>query len=93
MSCGVGCRHGSDLALLWLWHRPAATAPTGPLAWESPCATGAALEKAKRQKTKHFLKYFCVFLLNDKLRVALDWYLQTPQITSFYSLKIKGRAA
>ena len=19
MSCGVGCRHGSDLALLWLW--------------------------------------------------------------------------
>ena len=23
---GVGCRHGSDLVLLWLWHRPAATA-------------------------------------------------------------------
>ena len=22
--CGVGCRHGLDLALLWLWHRPAA---------------------------------------------------------------------
>ena len=19
ISCGVGCRHGSDLALLWLW--------------------------------------------------------------------------
>ena len=21
MSCGVGCRHGSDPALLWLWRR------------------------------------------------------------------------
>ena len=27
VSSGVGCRHGSDPALLWLWHRPAATAP------------------------------------------------------------------
>ena len=26
MSCGVGYRHGWDLALLWLWHRPVATA-------------------------------------------------------------------
>ena len=49
MSCGVGCRCGSDLALLWLWHRPTAVAPIRPLAWEPPCATSAAL---KRQKTK-----------------------------------------
>ena len=26
MSCGVGCRHHSELALLWLWRRLAATA-------------------------------------------------------------------
>jgi len=39
-----------DLALLWLWHRPVATAPIGPLAWEPPYAAGAAQEKAKRQK-------------------------------------------
>ena len=26
MSCGVGCRCSSDLALLWLWHSPVATA-------------------------------------------------------------------
>ena len=26
MTCGVGCRCGSDLALLWLWRRPAAVA-------------------------------------------------------------------
>ena len=50
MSCGVGCRHSSDPLLLWLWCRPVATAPIGPLAWEPPCAAGAALEKAKRQK-------------------------------------------
>ena len=49
MSCGVGRRRGSNLALLWLWCRPATAAPIGPLAWEPPHAAGAAL---KRQKTK-----------------------------------------
>ena len=49
VSCGVGCRRGSDPTLLWLWCRLAAPAPTGPLAWEPPYATGAAL---KRQKIK-----------------------------------------
>ena len=51
VSCGVGCRCGLDPALLWLWCRPAATAPIRPLAWEPPYATGSALEKAKN-KTK-----------------------------------------
>ena len=50
MSYGVGCRHGLDPVLLWLWHRLSATAPIGPLDWEPPYAMGAALEKAKRQK-------------------------------------------
>ena len=50
MTCGVGQRHGSDLALLWLWHRAAATAPIGPLAWEPPHATGVALEIQKEKK-------------------------------------------
>ena len=52
MSCGVGHRRASDLALLWLWRRPAATAPFRPLAWKPPYAAGAALEKAKRPKKK-----------------------------------------
>ena len=58
MSCGVGCRRGWDLALLWLWHRLAATAltassPIRPLALEPPYAAGVAQEMAKRQnKTK-----------------------------------------
>ena len=50
MSCGVGCRCSSDLALLWLWHRLAAVAPIQLLAWEPPYPAGAAL---KRQKTKN----------------------------------------
>ena len=52
MSCGVGCRYALDPTLLWLWRRPAATAPIGPLAWESPYAAGAALEKAKTKQNK-----------------------------------------
>ena len=52
MSGGVGCRHSLDPALLWLWCRPVATAPIRPLAWEPPCAAGAAQEMAKRQKKK-----------------------------------------
>ena len=54
MSCGVGRRCGLHLALLWLWHRPAATAPIRSLAWEPPYAEGVALkgEKAKKKKEK-----------------------------------------
>ena len=37
-----------DLALLWLWCRPAATAPIRPLAWEPPYATSVTLEKMKK---------------------------------------------
>ena len=57
MSCGVGCTRSSDLALLWLWRRPVATAPMRPLAWEPAYAMGAALEKDKKDKTnKQFSK-------------------------------------
>ena len=50
VSCGVGHRHGSDLALLWLWRRQAATAPIRPLAWELPYAAGVALRRIKKKK-------------------------------------------
>ena len=65
MSCGVGCRHSLDLALLWLWRRPAATAPIRPLAGKPPYATEVALEKAKRQK-KEKLDCFLPLLDNAK---------------------------
>ena len=55
MSCGVGRRCGSDPALLWLWCRLAATAPTGPLAWEYPYVVGAALKRQKHTQKKLFI--------------------------------------
>ena len=44
MSCGIGHKMQPDLALLWLWRRPATTAPIRPLAWEIPYAAGVALK-------------------------------------------------
>ena len=45
-------RKKNKMVLLWLWCRLAATAPTGPLAWEPIYAEDAALKKDKRQKKK-----------------------------------------
>ena len=47
MRCGIGHRHGLDLALLWLWHRPAGVPMIRLLAWELPYATSAALKGKK----------------------------------------------
>ena len=44
---GVGHRYGSDLVLLWLWCRPAAAAPSRPLAWEPPYAVCGPESKKK----------------------------------------------
>ena len=52
VGCGVVHRCSSDLELLWLWCRPAGTAPIGPLAWEPPYAVGVALKK----KQQHALR-------------------------------------
>ena len=51
MSCGVGWRCGLDPVLLWLWHRLAAVAPVGPLAWKLPYAVRAALKGKKAKKS------------------------------------------
>ena len=56
MSFGVGRRHGWDPQLLWLWCKAAATAPTGPLAWEPPYASGAALKSKKKIKINKLIK-------------------------------------
>ena len=54
MSYGVGHRHGSDPALLWLWRRPVATASTRPLAWEPSYAKERPKkgQKDKKQTNK-----------------------------------------
>ena len=53
MSSGVGCRLCLDpeLLWLWLWCRPAATVPIGPLALEPPYVAGVALEQTKKTTT------------------------------------------
>ena len=52
MTCGVSHRQGSDLVLLWLWHRLAAVAPIRLLAWELPHAKGLALKRHPPPKKK-----------------------------------------
>ena len=56
MSWGAGHRRGLALALLWLWCRPAAEAPTGPLAWDLPCAAGVALKTKNRNDNNKRIK-------------------------------------
>ena len=55
-SCTVGHRHGSDLALLWLWCRPATTALIQFLYWELLYAAGAALKRKKKNLKKAKVK-------------------------------------
>ena len=52
MSCGVGCRRGSDPALLWLWCRAPAITLIEPLAWEPQYAMGVALKRQKKRRKK-----------------------------------------
>ena len=53
MSCGEGHKLGLSPTWLWLWRRPVAIAPIGPLAWELPYAAGAALKRKKNKNKKH----------------------------------------
>ena len=94
MSCGVGHRRGSDPALLWLWCRPATTAPMRPLAWEPPHAEGAALKKKKTKKNhkknpsrskrhmksiQHDLGLFCVNLPHYFMAMSLEKAVSKPE--------------
>ena len=47
-----------DPTLLWLWCRPAATAPIQPLAWELPYAVGAVLKRQKKEKEVEALEWW-----------------------------------
>ena len=52
MSCGVGCRWGSDPVLLWLWYRLVAMSLIQPLAWETPYIAGVALKSKGKKNPK-----------------------------------------
>ena len=70
------CRCGSDPALLWLWHRPAAAAPIQPLAWKLPYTAGVAIKINKTKQRKLFLIValrFCLLSLTFGPRVSYSW--------------------
>ena len=78
MSCGIGHRCGSDLALLWLWRRPAATGLISPLAWEPLYATDVALKKdKKKKKTK---KKFKKERKLELVKTNINFHVVTNQI-------------
>ena len=58
VGCVVGHKYSSDLVLLWLWPKPAAVAPIGPLAWEPPYAAVWPLkgQKDKKKKKRMYMK-------------------------------------
>ena len=66
MSCGVDHRHGSELMLLWLRCRLAATAPIQPLACEPPYAesVGPKIPKKKKKVELKMLKTNIVYSIN-----------------------------
>ena len=94
MSCGVGCRCSLDTALLWLWHRPLATAPIPPLAWEPPYAfLGSGPRKGKKTKKKkkvrsasQVLCSYCLWSYKARGSSApaffglLVWLMDTPRL-------------
>ena len=82
MSCAVGCRCGSDPALLWVWCRPAAIAPMRPLAWEPPCALGSAPPQKKNEFTIGPLWFFIYLCLNIKRETYACLLLSSCNMTS-----------
>ena len=56
-----------DLALLWLWCRPVATALIQPLVWGPPYAEGAALKRPKKKKKK--MVSFMLYMLYYNLKI------------------------
>ena len=58
MIYGVGRRCGSDMALLWLWLRPAAVAPIRPPSLGTSICRGCSPRKGKKTIHTHKKKKF-----------------------------------
>ena len=52
VSCGVVCRRGLDLALLWLWCRPAATSSDLTPSLGTSICRGCGPKRTKDKKKK-----------------------------------------
>ena len=91
MNCGVGRRCRLDLMWLWLWHRLAAVALIGLLAWEPPYATSVALKSKKRKKEiEHDLKkwkdFHCSWI--EKINIV-KMAILPKTISRFHMIPIK----
>ena len=73
MSCGGGCRCGLDLALLWLWCRPAAAALIQLHVQDLPYAPGIAIKEERKKiinppsfalvfRDTNVVRYFQIYL-------------------------------
>ena len=95
----VGCRHGLDPALLWLWHRWATVALIGPLAWELTYATDVALKSKKQTKNNKNINIPKVLCCSFKLALpSLQWlrfcfsnYFRYASPTAYGSSQARGR--
>ena len=59
--------------LLWLWHRPAATAPIQPLAWEPLYAAGVAPKRQKEKRKKITKKDLPSYQFSNIQYIIIDW--------------------
>ena len=84
MSCGVDCRLGSDLVLLWRWCRPGATALIRPLAWEPPYASDAALEKDKKKGKKKKKKWSKLILIKYFMQSSMAKILSSQHVSNIF---------
>ena len=62
---------GAARVWLWLWCRPKATTPIGPLAWETPYAVGVAMKRKKKKKKKERKKIFWIKKKKKDKRLSL----------------------
>ena len=59
----MGCRHGLNLELLWLWCRLVTVVPIELLAWELLCVTDVALKiKSKKPEAKSYFVYDSIYM-------------------------------
>ena len=80
--CRSQMRRSSDLALMWLWCRPAAVVPIWPLAWELPYAMGAALKKQEKKISIAMYSHslilspakFNLLLISSKVFLPYTWW-------------------
>ena len=90
-SWGLHHRCGSDLILPWQWCRPAAAAPTWPLAQELPYAAGMTLKREKKSVTSKWFGRLRILNIQDSIVSFLSIILFfLPSVLSFFHSYFKN---